>query len=151
MKAKFSLDDDGVVVIIGSGAGGGTLADELTQRGVNVVILEAGKHYTQADFENDEWAMFNKISWLDKRIATGGWDQTIKIWDVNTGKQLRWDEFFAEIVLQSPQLCDGESRLLNVLLGDVGDALCRCRHRQRHRVRRRHRRAARSGHLRRLR
>jgi choline dehydrogenase-like flavoprotein len=42
MSAKFLLDDDSVVVIVGSGAGGGTLADELTQRGVNVVILEAG-------------------------------------------------------------------------------------------------------------
>lgn len=51
MNAKFSLDDDSVVVIVGSGAGGGTLADELTRRGVNVVILEAGKHYTQADCE----------------------------------------------------------------------------------------------------
>ena len=73
MSAKFSLDDDSVVVIVGSGAGGGTLADELTQRGVNVVILEAGRHYTQADFENDEWTMFHKISWLDKRISAGGW------------------------------------------------------------------------------
>lgn len=73
MSATFSLDDDSVVVIIGSGAGGGTLADELTQKGVKVVILEAGRHYTQADFENDEWAMFHKISWLDKRISAGGW------------------------------------------------------------------------------
>ena len=76
MSAKFSLDDDSVVVIVGSGAGGGTLADELTRRGVSVVILEAGKHYTQADFENDEWAMFHKISWLDKRISAGGWHHT---------------------------------------------------------------------------
>ncbi|ENO76121.1 MULTISPECIES: GMC family oxidoreductase [unclassified Thauera] len=76
MSAKFSLDDDSVVVIVGSGAGGGTLADELTKRGVNVVILEAGKHYTQNDFENDEWAMFHKISWLDKRISAGGWHHT---------------------------------------------------------------------------
>ncbi|TDW55263.1 NAD(P)-binding protein [Oceanimonas baumannii] len=76
MSATFSLDDDSVVVIIGSGAGGGTLADELTKKGVNVVILEAGKHFTRADFENDEWAMFKKISWLDKRISAGGWHHT---------------------------------------------------------------------------
>lgn len=75
-QAKFSLDDDSVVVIVGSGAGGGTLANELAQRGVKCVVLEAGKHYTQADIDNDEWGMFNKISWLDKRISAGGWHHT---------------------------------------------------------------------------
>lgn len=76
MSKTFSNNDDNVVVIVGSGAGGGTLADELTRRGVDVVILEAGKHFTQDDFENDEWAMFGKISWLDKRISAGGWHHT---------------------------------------------------------------------------
>ncbi|MDZ5456874.1 GMC family oxidoreductase [Azohydromonas lata] len=76
MTPKYKLSDDSVVVIIGSGAGGGTLANELAQRGVKCVVLEAGKHWTQADFENDEWAMFNKISWLDKRISAGGWHHT---------------------------------------------------------------------------
>ena len=65
MSKTFSKDDNSVVVIVGSGAGGGTLADELTRQGIDVVILEAGKHHTQEDFENDEWAMFAKISWLD--------------------------------------------------------------------------------------
>lgn len=76
MATQFAHDDDSVVVIVGSGAGGGTLANELAQRGVKCVVLEAGKHYTQADFENDEWAMFSKISWLDKRISAGGWHHT---------------------------------------------------------------------------
>ena len=40
--AKFDSDDDSVVVIIGSGAGGGTLANELCQKGIKVVVLEAG-------------------------------------------------------------------------------------------------------------
>ena len=35
-QAKFALNDDSVVVIVGSGAGGGTLANELAQRGVNI-------------------------------------------------------------------------------------------------------------------
>src|SRR5436190_16172759 len=73
MPIQFSLDDDSVVVIVGSGAGGGTLGNELAQKGVKCVLLEAGKHYALADFENDEWAMFNKISWRDKRISAGGW------------------------------------------------------------------------------
>lgn len=76
MEAKFRLDDDSVVVIVGSGAGGGTLANELSHRGIKCVVLEAGKHYTQADIDNDEWGMFNKISWLDKRISAGGWHST---------------------------------------------------------------------------
>ena len=40
--AKFDMNDDSVVVIIGSGAGGGTLANELCQKGIKVVVLEAG-------------------------------------------------------------------------------------------------------------
>ena len=40
--AKYELKDESVAVIIGSGAGGGTLANELCQQGVNVVLLEAG-------------------------------------------------------------------------------------------------------------
>ena len=35
--AKFDNSDDSVVVIIGSGAGGGTLANELCQKGIKVV------------------------------------------------------------------------------------------------------------------
>ena len=45
MAAKFDQNDDSVVVIVGSGAGGGTLGNELAQKGVKVVVLEAGKRY----------------------------------------------------------------------------------------------------------
>ena len=50
MSAKFDQNDDSVVVIVGSGAGGGTLGNELAQKGVKVVILEAG-----ARTEYTEW------------------------------------------------------------------------------------------------
>jgi choline dehydrogenase-like flavoprotein len=72
-QKKFDLDDDSVIVIVGSGAGGGTLANELAQKGVRSVVLEAGKRFTLEDIKNDEWEMFMKISWLDKRISAGGW------------------------------------------------------------------------------
>ena len=73
MAAKFDLNDDSVVVIVGSGAGGGTLGNELAQKGVKTVILEAGGRVEMNDFENDEWANFAKISWLDKRTTSGSW------------------------------------------------------------------------------
>src|SRR3954454_151085 len=73
MAAKYELSDDGVVVIIGSGAGGGTLANELAQKGLKVVCLEAGARHDLTDFVNNEWEMFSKISWLDKRTPSGSW------------------------------------------------------------------------------
>jgi choline dehydrogenase-like flavoprotein len=71
--ARFDRTDDGVVVIVGSGAGGGTLANELCQKRVKVVLLEAGPRIEIKDFINDEWPMFNKIAWLDKRTTSGSW------------------------------------------------------------------------------
>ncbi len=71
--AKFDLNDDSVIVIVGSGAGGGTLANELCQKGVKVVLLEAGKRHSIDDFQNDEWDSFGQLSWLDKRTTSGSW------------------------------------------------------------------------------
>jgi choline dehydrogenase-like flavoprotein len=71
--ARFDTKDDSVVVIIGSGAGGGTLANELCQKGFKVVLLEAGKRQSSATFHNDEWAAFNQLAWLDKRTTSGSW------------------------------------------------------------------------------
>ncbi|MFV0454100.1 MAG: GMC family oxidoreductase [Pseudomonas sp.] len=69
----YQHDDDSVVVIIGSGAGGGTLANELCQKGVPVVLLEAGKRESTATFINDEWPSFNQLSWGDTRTTSGSW------------------------------------------------------------------------------
>ena len=73
MTASFKQDDDSVVVIIGSGAGGGTLGNELAQKGINVVILEAGARYEYTDFLNDEWASFSQLAWTDMRTTSGSW------------------------------------------------------------------------------
>jgi len=71
--AKFDLDDDGLVVIIGSGAGGGTLANELCQKGIKVVVLEAGSRQSSATFIQDEWKSFGQLAWLDQRTTSGSW------------------------------------------------------------------------------
>ena len=73
MATTFELSDDGVVVIVGSGAGGGTLANELAQKGIKVVLLEAGKEESIDSFVNDEWASFVQLAWLDKRTTSGSW------------------------------------------------------------------------------
>ena len=73
MAAQFDLKNDGVVVIIGSGAGGGTLGNELAQKGIDVVILEAGARHEYEDFINDEWDSFAQLAWKDKRTTSGAW------------------------------------------------------------------------------
>ncbi len=46
------------VCIIGSGAGGGTLAAGLVERGLDVVMLEAGGYHTRRDFDLHEQTAF---------------------------------------------------------------------------------------------
>ncbi|MFC3169174.1 GMC family oxidoreductase [Paracoccus fontiphilus] len=71
--AKFELTDDSVVVIVGTGAGGGVLANELAQKGVKVVALEAGGRYMPEDYVNDEWDSFGQLAWVDPRTTSGDW------------------------------------------------------------------------------
>ena len=73
MTAPFDLNDDSVVVIIGTGAGGGTLANELAQKGISVVALEAGGRYLPEDYVNDEWESFGQLAWTDPRTTSGDW------------------------------------------------------------------------------
>jgi choline dehydrogenase-like flavoprotein len=71
--AKIDQNDDSAAVIIGSGAGGGTLANELCQKGIKVVVLEAGARQSIDTFINDEWKSFAQLAWLDKRTTSGTW------------------------------------------------------------------------------
>lgn len=52
LKNNLTLDCD--VVIIGTGAGGGTTAEILTQAGLDVVLIEEGPLRTSRDFRADE-------------------------------------------------------------------------------------------------
>ena len=85
MAKQFELGDSSVVVIIGSGAGGGTLSNELAQKGIDVVCLEAGRRLTLADVDNNGPAMDRKMSWHDKRIGPPLW-----ICKTVGGTTMRW-------------------------------------------------------------
>jgi choline dehydrogenase-like flavoprotein len=71
--AQIAHDDDSAVVIIGSGAGGGTLAHELTRRGIQVVLLEAGARQSLATFSQIPGEAFAQLTWLEPRTTSGSW------------------------------------------------------------------------------
>jgi choline dehydrogenase-like flavoprotein len=69
--AQIAHDDSGAVVIIGSGAGGGTLAHELTRRGIKVVLIEAGERQSLASFSQNPGEAFAQLTWLEPRTQSG--------------------------------------------------------------------------------
>jgi choline dehydrogenase-like flavoprotein len=92
MAKAFDRTDDSVVVVVGSGAGGGTLSNELAQRGINVVCLEAGPRLDITNIVNDNATMFSRLSWLDKRIGTGDLNAALPLWVCKTvgGTTVHW-------------------------------------------------------------
>ncbi|HEY4042518.1 MAG TPA: GMC family oxidoreductase [Rhodopila sp.] len=92
MAKTFDLNDDTVVVVVGSGAGGGTLSNELAQKGVDVVCLEAGPRLSLSDIVNDNDTMFGRLTWLDKRIGTGELNAGLPLWVCKTvgGTSVHW-------------------------------------------------------------
>jgi len=73
ISREYELGDDSVVVVIGSGAGGGTVSNELAQKGIDVVCLEAGTRLTLADVVNDAAVMDEKMGWHDRRLGAPVW------------------------------------------------------------------------------
>jgi len=73
------------VCIVGCGAGGSTLAKQLAEGGLQVVVLEAGKWLdTQEDFLNDELEMRHVMDWDDVRFSDG--DNPLQLGHTNTGR-----------------------------------------------------------------
>ncbi|MGH7718257.1 MAG: FAD-dependent oxidoreductase [Gemmatimonadaceae bacterium] len=52
------------VLIIGSGAGGATLAFSLSRAGFDVVVLEKGPRYERSDYRHDELLMGKQSSFF---------------------------------------------------------------------------------------
>jgi long-chain-alcohol oxidase len=63
------------VVVVGSGAGGGTAAGVLAQAGLDVVVVEAGGYFSEEDFDGAELAGNARLYLAGGAVATG--DQSI--------------------------------------------------------------------------
>ena len=57
-------------VVVGSGAGGGVAAGELAAQGKDVIVLEEGGYYNEADFNQVELAMMQKLYFQGGFAAT---------------------------------------------------------------------------------
>jgi choline dehydrogenase-like flavoprotein len=112
--APIELTNSTAVVVIGSGAGGGTLAHELTRRGIKVVLLEAGKRQSTETFSQVPGEAFGQLTWLDARTQSGSWGvardfPTFPVWHCKTvgGTTVHW-------TASTPRLEPGELRAKTV-------------------------------------
>jgi choline dehydrogenase-like flavoprotein len=80
-------DEDEVdFVIVGTGAGGGTLACKLAEYGFSVVALDAGPYFRPLeDFASDESEQ-TKLYWTDDRIVDG--ENPLQLGGNNSGKSV---------------------------------------------------------------
>ena len=77
-------EDEVDFVIVGTGAGGGTLACKLAEAGFSVVAMDAGAYWRPLeDFASDEHEQ-GKLYWTDDRIVTG--DNPLHLGANNSGK-----------------------------------------------------------------
>lgn len=120
---RIEFKDSSAVVIIGSGAGGGTLAHELTRRGIKVVLLEAGKRQSLETFSQVPGEAFGQLTWLDPRTQSGNWGvardfPTLPAWHCKTvgGTTVHW-------TASAPRLQPWEMRAKSTYGGVPGASL----------------------------
>jgi choline dehydrogenase-like flavoprotein len=87
MPMRQYAEDDAVdFAIVGTGAGGGTLACKLAEAGFSVVGFDAGAWWRPLEeFASDE-AHQGKLFWTDERICDG--DNPLKLGSNNSGKSV---------------------------------------------------------------
>lgn len=90
MATSFGLNDDNVVVVVGSGAGGATVSRELATAGIDVICIEAGSPVEK--IVTDAAAMFPLLTWLDRRIGSGDLPANFPVWSGKGvgGTTLHW-------------------------------------------------------------
>src|SRR3954454_20311264 len=74
-EADATLEAD--VVIVGSGAGGGTIAGTLAKQGLKVLVVEQGGYYNEADFAQLELKAYQEMYWRGGPTPTGDMNVTI--------------------------------------------------------------------------
>ena len=83
---EYSLDEPVDFAIVGTGAGGGTLACRLAEHGFSVVAFDAGPYWRPLeDFASDEHHQ-QKLYWTDERIVDG--DNPLQLGGNNSGKSV---------------------------------------------------------------
>jgi choline dehydrogenase-like flavoprotein len=83
---EYREDEEVDFVIVGTGAGGGTLAARLAEQGFSVVALDAGPYFRPLDeFASDETDQ-EKLYWTDRRISEG--DNPMRMGGNNSGKSV---------------------------------------------------------------
>jgi choline dehydrogenase-like flavoprotein len=83
---EYSLDEPVDFAIVGTGAGGGTLACRLAEHGFSVVAFDAGPYWRPLeDFASDEHHQ-EKLYWTDERIVAG--ENPLQLGANNSGKSV---------------------------------------------------------------
>lgn len=97
------------ICIIGSGAGAGPIAYELSLSGAKVVVLEKGEHFKREDFSKDE------LAYARRSIVTPNLKEEYHIieelidgkWESYSTKEVNWDFWNGNIVGGASNLMSG--------------------------------------------
>jgi choline dehydrogenase-like flavoprotein len=83
---EYTLDEPVDFAIVGTGAGGGTLACRLAEHGFSVVAFDAGPYWRPLeDFASDEHHQ-EKLYWTDERLVDG--ENPLQLGANNSGKSV---------------------------------------------------------------